>query len=99
MRSSHFGNHQFFEPSSSIVAGTSNMRTSVASSSTASARPEPNSLTIRLSSSRKAPNTTTMIAAAAVITLAVAASPSATEFTASPVRSYSSLTRDSRNTS
>jgi hypothetical protein len=40
-----------------------------------------------------------MIAAAAVITRAVAASPSATAVALSPVRSYSSLIRDSRNTS
>ena len=52
-----------------------------------------------MSSSMNDPNTTTMIAAAAVMTRAVMASPSATEFAASPVRSYSSLMRESRNTS
>jgi predicted ATPase/DNA-binding CsgD family transcriptional regulator len=41
-------------------------------------------------SSMNDPKTTTMIAAAAVITRAVEARPSATEVTASPVRSYSS---------
>ncbi len=63
------------------------------------ARPRPNSLMIRLSSNMNEPKTTIMMAAAAVMTLAVAARPSATEFFASPVFSYSSLTLDSRNTS
>ena len=40
-----------------------------------------------------------MIAAAAVMTRAVAARPSATEVALSPVRSHSSRTRDSRKTS
>ena len=42
---------------------------------------------------------TNMIAAAAVITRAVAARPSATATALSPVRSYSSRMRESRNTS
>jgi hypothetical protein len=49
-------------PSSSIVAGTSTMRTSVASRKIAVARPMPNIFTSRSRSSTKAPNTTTMIA-------------------------------------
>ena len=53
----------------------------------------------RSPSSRKLPKTKTMIAAAAVMTLAVEVSPSATALRLSPVRSYSSLTRDSRKTS
>ena len=79
--------------------GTISIRTRVASMAMAVASPRPKSLTTRLSSSTKLPNTTTMMAAAAVITRAVAARPSATELTASPVRSYSSFMRDSRNTS
>ena len=75
------------------------IRTSVASMAMAVARPRPNSLTTRSSSSTKLPKTTTMIAAAAVMTRAVAARPSATELTGSPVRSYSSFMRDSRKTS
>ena len=59
----------------------------------------PISFTIRSYSSRKLPKTTTMIAAAAVMTLAVAARPSATEVRLSPVRCHSSRTRESRNTS
>ena len=75
------------------------IRTRVASMAIAVARPRPKSRMIRLSSSTKLPKTTTMMAAAAVITRAVAARPSATELTGSPVRSYSSFMRDSRNTS
>ena len=93
------GIHQFLSPSSSMVAGTSSMRTMVASSSTAVARPTPISLVTRSGSSRKAPNTNTMISAAAVMTRAVAARPSATEVRLSPVRSHSSFTRERRNTS
>ena len=47
----------------------------------------------------KLPNTTTMIAAAAVITLAVVARPLATDRWLSPVRFHSSFTRERRNTS
>lgn len=82
-----------------MVAGTISMRIKVASSSTATARPRPNILRTRSSSRTNEPNTTTMMAAAAVITRAVAARPSATDSTASLVRAYSSRTRDSRNTS
>ena len=98
-RSSHRGSHQLRSPSSSIVAGTSTMRTTVASTNTAVARPMPASLRNTASSITKAPNTVTMIAAAAVITRAVLASPSATARRLSPVRTYSSRTRDRRNTS
>ena len=98
-RSSQRGSHQFRSPSSSIVAGTSSIRTMVASSRIAVARPVPISLSTRSFSSRKLPKTTTMIAAAAVMTLAVAARPSATDVRLSPVRCHSSRTRDSRNTS
>ena len=81
------------------MAGTSSMRTTVASSRTASARPRPNSFAVRSSSSTNEPNTTTMMAAAAVMTRAVAARPSATALAESPVLSYSSRTRESRKTS
>ena len=47
----------------------------VASMSTATDRPRPNSLTTRSDSPRKLPNTTTMMAAAAVITRAVDGQP------------------------
>src|SRR5262249_26228126 len=82
------GNHQFRSPSSSMLAGTSTMRTIVASTSTAAARPKPTSCTTRRSAVRKLPNTATMIAAAAVMTLAVDDRPSTTAVVLSPVLSY-----------
>ena len=90
------GQPQLPSPNSAIVAGTSSMRTMVASSRMATARPKPNILAMRSSSKTKLPKITTMIAAAPVITRAVEARPSATEPTASPARSNSSLTRESR---
>ena len=63
------------------------------------ASPMPNILKLRSFSRMKLPNTTTMIAAAAVITRAVVASPLATERWLSPVRVHSSFTRERRNTS
>ena len=75
------------------------MRTIVASRRMAAARPVPISLNVRSFSRMKLPKTTTMIAAAAVMTLAVAARPSATDVRLSPVRSHSSRTRESRKTS
>ena len=53
----------------------------------------------RWSATTKLPNTHTMMAAAAVITRAVDASPSTTARLLSPVRSNSSLTDESRKTS
>ena len=78
IRSSQRGSHQLRSPSSSIVAGTSTMRTIVASMMTAMPRPSPNSFSCRSSASTKAPNTKNMMSAAAVITRAVIAKPSAT---------------------
>ena len=54
---------------------------------TATARPRPISFTARRSDRTKLAKTHTMISAAAVITRAVPASPSATELRLSPVRS------------
>ena len=71
----------------------------VASISTATASPSPMSLSATSGPSTKLPNTQNMIAAAAVMTRAVSARPSATAVALSPVRSYSSRMRDSRNTS
>ncbi len=82
-----------------MVAGTRSIRTTVASRKMAVARPTPNSLKVRSFSSRKLPKTNTMMAAAAVMTRAVLASPLATEAWLSPVRFHSSFTRDSRKTS
>lgn len=75
------------------------MRTIVASRNTATASAVPITLMMRSDSSRKLPKTNTMIAAAAVITRAVAARPSATDVFVSPVRSHSSRMRESRKTS
>lgn len=77
--SSHNGRYQLRLPSSSIAAGTSTMRTTVASSVTANARPKPNCWNITRSPSAKPPKTTTMIAAAPVMMFAVERSPKATE--------------------
>ena len=85
MRSSHFGSHQFQSPISSIVAGTSTSRTSVASSAIATARPTPISLICGTPVRAKMPKTTTMISAALVITFALACRPSATARRLSPV--------------
>ena len=82
-----------------MVAGTSTILTMVASTSTATARPRPKSFSERSSPSTNAENTHTMIKAAAVITRAVLARPSATALALSWVRSYSSFMRDRRKIS
>ena len=74
IRASGRGSHQFAPPSSSITAGTSTSLTSVASISTATARPRPTCLTETLAPAANERNTTIMIAAAAEITRAVLAS-------------------------
>ena len=84
-RSSQAGIHQFQRPMSSIAAGTKISRTSVASMKIANASPSPNSLITRSSLSRKERKTVTKIAAAAVITRALAPIPCATDSLALPV--------------
>ena len=98
-RSSHPGSHQLRSPSSSIVAGTSTIRTTVASMKIAAASPMPNILPKTSLPSTKERKTVIITAAPAVMTLADLARPSATASALSPVLSYSSLIRDSRNTS
>src|SRR6266568_1531056 len=98
-RPSRQGAHQFARPRSRIVAGTTRARTSVASSATAIARPRPTDLMITTSASANATNTPTMIAAAPVISLPLRSRPIATAAALSPVRRYSSWTRESRRTS
>ena len=78
IRSSQRGIHQARRPAMAIAAGTSTIRTTVASMAIATASPIPKRLTTRWSLSTKVRKTTTMIAAAAVITRAVFARPSAT---------------------
>ena len=71
---------------------------SVASSSTATARMTPISLGAIGPASANVMKTTTITAAAALITRPVPASPSTTAWRASPVRSWTALTVASRNT-
>jgi hypothetical protein len=70
-----------------MTPGTRTIRTSVASMSTATARPRPICFTGTFGPITLAMNTMIMIAAAAVITRAVRASPCATEAELSPVAS------------
>jgi len=80
--------------------GTRTMRTRVASMRMAAASPRPNTLrTWSGSPMTNEPKTQTMMAAAAVMTRAVLANPSATALELSPVRRHSSRILDSRNTS
>ena len=71
----------------------------MASTAMAPARPRPNSLMTRWPPSRKAPKTSTMMAAAAVIVRPVASSPAVTASLLSSLRSHSSWMREMRNTS
>ena len=80
-------------------AGTSAPRISVASMITASAIPMPNILMNVIPDVANAMNTIARSAAAAVTMRPVRSSPMATELVLSPLRSYSSLIRESRNTS
>ena len=82
-----------------MSAGTSTLRTTSASSSTAAARPSPNSLMVRSGPSTNARNSITMIAAAAVMVRPVTARPCMTARRLSPVWSHSSWMRLSRKTS
>ena len=70
-----------------MVAGTSTIRTMVASSTIAVDNPRPSILTSGDGSATKLANTTVMISAAEVITRPVAAAPRATDSTLSPVAS------------
>ena len=68
--------HQFHRPATCMNAGTITIRMSVASSSTATARLKPSIWAAKTRENAKVPKTITMIAAALVITEAVAVSPS-----------------------
>lgn len=82
-----------------MVAGTRTSRTTVASRAIATAIPRPSILIMGVGSNANPTNTATMIAAADEITRPVLASPVTTLAAASPVRTQSSRTRDSRKTS
>ncbi len=73
------GNHQLALPSSCMIEGTRTIRTRVASTRMATARPRPNTSRTRSGSPMtNDPKTQTMMAAAAVMTRPVEAIPSAT---------------------
>ncbi len=93
------GAYQFQRPSSRIVAGTSKARTSVASTSTATARPTPIIAMNTMPEVAKAPTTTTKSSAALVMMPPVRCSPRATARVLSWLASHSSRIRESRNTS
>ena len=76
--SSQLGRYQFQRPSSFMLAGTRIVRMSVASSSTATARPKPICWNITRSPAAKPAKTATMISAAPVMMPAVAPTPSVT---------------------
>ena len=82
-----------------MVAGASSPRTSVASSSTASAIPTPSAFTITISAEAKAALTRMTMAAALVMMPPLRSSPSATLSVLSPVCSCASRMRESRKTS
>ena len=81
------------------MAGTRIIRTSEASISTATAMPTASIFTAGWSFRMKLAKTTTMMAAAVVMTRAVLPMPIATLRCGSLVASQASWTRDSRNTS
>ncbi len=97
--SSQCGIHQAWVPSRDITDGTRIIRTREASMSTAKAIPMASIFTVGSGFSTKLVKTTTMMAAAVVMTLAVAPIPIATLRCGSPVLSQASCTRDSRKTS
>lgn len=100
---SGFGAHQLALPITCIIAGTSTVRIRVASISTAKVSPSPNILMNGTSEAASAANEIDMSNAAAVITLPVRATLSATPSSlARAVRSEStqcSRNRDTRKTS
>ena len=93
------GIHQARAPSRAITEGTRIIRTTEASISTAKAMPIASIFTVGSMSSTKLAKTTTMMAAAVVMTRAVLPIPMATLRCGSPVATHASCTRDSRKTS
>ncbi|PWG11793.1 hypothetical protein DF268_19715 [Streptomyces sp. V2] len=99
LRASRAGSHQARSPSICMTAGTMRQRMTTASRRIATARPSPNCWSMRSGLRTKAPKTTIMMAAAAVMTLPVEASPSRTDRAGSLVRVHSSWMRETRKTS
>jgi hypothetical protein len=93
------GAHQLAELNNLISAGTSRARTTVESMSIASATPNPNVLTMRMSPDAKPADTRIRTNAALVIIRPDFYMPTATAWVLSPVASYSSLTLLRRKTS
>src|SRR5438132_4509558 len=93
------GIHQFHRPNKRIVAGTSNVLTIVASTSTANAIPSPISFVTTIEVKVKAPATITNSSAAFVITPPVFSSPYATAQRLLYVLNHSSRIRLSKKTS
>ena len=82
-----------------MVAGTSSVRTMVASTRTAMASPTPSCLMARTSPAAKPAKTMTMRHAAEVMMRPLRCRPTATARSLSPVSSCTSLMRESRKTS
>src|SRR3954447_21456755 len=99
IRSSQLGSHQLALPSRAIVAGTSTMRTRVASTRIAVASPSPSIFSDGTGLATNARKTAIMIRAPDVMTRPVPAIPRATDSVLSLVRTYSSRIREMRNTS
>ncbi len=99
-RSSHLGNHHVILAASTMSAGTSRQRTTVASMNTAVARPTPKSFVIASGAKKMNDEKTThMMAAAEVTTEPVSARPRRTAVTMLPVLAQCSWKAVSRNTS
>ena len=82
-----------------MMAGTMRMRTMLASSATATARPTPMALVMMMLVKANEPATTTMISAALVTMRPVLVRPKLTAAWLSCVSSHASRMRESRNTS
>ena len=99
MRSSQRGSHQLRSPSSSIVAGTSSMRTIVASSSTATAQAEAEQLDDPVGLAEEAAEDDDHDRRGGGDDPGGRGQAVGDRVRLSPVRSYSSRTRESRKTS
>jgi hypothetical protein len=82
-----------------MLAGTRNARTTIASTASPATIATPMVLMDRISPVMKLPITTPSSTAAALMIPPVRWSPTSTAVAVSPVRSHSSRTRESRNTS
>ncbi len=95
----HLGWYQSLDPTIAITAGTSVSRTTKASRNTPAAKLKPIALIVGSLVTMKATKTENMIIAAAVTTRADSPVPRRTAPRASPFLLYSSLIRETTNTS